>query len=292
MSESQDQSKKPKVGTGHHHHHHGVGPVTDGAELDPAGQALAEALRISFIVLKILMVCIVVLFVVSGIYKVEQNEWAVELRFGKAKGVGANVIDKEAGLKWKWPSPIEDVIKIKDPTAKQSLKIDSFWYYQDPREKAGGRAGQVQPNLQFGRDGYLMTASRSAAQMSLVDEGDTGQVSTEEDTRGIDYSVVHTSWEVHYVISDPIVLIEQLWDGTGAKDTSGGWAKVENFLRDVVSDAVIVVSANSDIDGIMQEKREQYKYAVKQRIVDRLQLLEVGLAITDLKLLEVKVGRI
>jgi membrane protease subunit HflK len=291
MSKSQGQSKKSKTGSGHHHHHHSDGPVADRAELDPASQALAEALRISFIVLKILMVGIIAMFVVSGIYKVEQNEWAVELRFGKVKGVGVNAIDKEAGLKWKWPSPIEDVIKIHDPTAKQSFDINTFWYFQDPREKAGGRAQRFQPNLQFARDGYLLTASQSATRMSLTGGDKMRSAGADESTRATDYSIVHTKWSLDYVILDPIVLIEQLWDGTGAKDKSGGWLKLENFLRDIVSDGIIVISANSDIDGIMKEKRVQYKSDILQEVVKRIQELEVGLKIIDLRLVEVSVPR-
>ena len=35
-------------------------------ELDPAGQALAEALRICFRILKVVMLAIVVIFIISG----------------------------------------------------------------------------------------------------------------------------------------------------------------------------------------------------------------------------------
>ena len=98
----------------------------DQETLDPAGKALADALRISFGVLKIVMVAVLGLFIWSGVYKVEANEEALELRFGKVKGVGKEAIVK-TGLHWKWPAPIEEVIKV--PAAfERRLNINYFWH--------------------------------------------------------------------------------------------------------------------------------------------------------------------
>ena len=56
------------------------------SELDAGSKSLADALRISFAVLKIIMVVLVVLFVTSGFFTVEPDERAVVLRLGKIRG--------------------------------------------------------------------------------------------------------------------------------------------------------------------------------------------------------------
>src|SRR5687768_7765630 len=80
---------------GHDHgHSHGgagdpfhprLGAPIDTSELDPANRSLAEALRLSFAILFIIMIALVVLFLFSGVYKVNENEVAVVLRFGELK---------------------------------------------------------------------------------------------------------------------------------------------------------------------------------------------------------------
>ena len=110
----------------------GAAPVKPNDELDAAGKSLSEALRISFIILKIIMVVLVVVFLASGFRTIEPDEQALVLRFGKIRGAGENRI-LGPGLKWVFPYPIDKIVKI--PVAKkQNLPINSFWYYQRPDE--------------------------------------------------------------------------------------------------------------------------------------------------------------
>ena len=61
-------------------------PVGD--ELDAAGKSLSEALRMSFIILKVIMIVLIVAFLASGFETVGSNEQALVLRFGKIRGLG------------------------------------------------------------------------------------------------------------------------------------------------------------------------------------------------------------
>ena len=54
--------------------------------LDPAQQSLAEALRLSFGILKITMLALLVVYALSGTFSVGSNEVAVRLRFGDYVG--------------------------------------------------------------------------------------------------------------------------------------------------------------------------------------------------------------
>ena len=51
----------------------------EAAHLDAAGKSLADALRLSFTILKVIMVVLVILFLTSGIFRVQEDENALVL---------------------------------------------------------------------------------------------------------------------------------------------------------------------------------------------------------------------
>ncbi|MDB6040116.1 MAG: hflK 1, partial [Verrucomicrobiales bacterium] len=60
------------------------GPVTPPPTAEDSGsQALSEALRSSFVIVKVIMVLLVIVFLGSGIYTVPSQKRAILLRFGK-----------------------------------------------------------------------------------------------------------------------------------------------------------------------------------------------------------------
>ena len=66
--------------------------------MDPANQSLADALRLSFRVLQVVIVVLVVLFLISGFRTVKGNESGVMLRFGRIVEVDGQP-DLEPGLR-------------------------------------------------------------------------------------------------------------------------------------------------------------------------------------------------
>jgi membrane protease subunit HflK len=231
---------------------------------DPAGEALAEALQLSFKILKLVMLAIVVVFAISGFYKVEQNEQAIVLRFGKVLGTGSSALQSE-GLHWKWPEPIDEAIKVPSAKAIRQLNVDDFWYYQSESEKLGLAAGRPGATLQFVRDGYSLTASTSDATFTLNETGG-------EDGPLTDYNLVHSRWLMKYSITDPMVFVEKLWNGHEAS-----WHHVEAFLRNVLSEAVTMTCANRDINWIIWLSPRQFSDDVQRRLQDHLQVLDVGI---------------
>jgi modulator of FtsH protease HflK len=280
-SEKQSEAKQPvtrsQVG--------GVG-VSESDGMDPASRALAEALRLSFVVLKLVMVCILAVFIWSGFYTVEENEVGIKLRFGKVQGSGLSRI-KSPGLHWKWPNPIDEVIKV--PASKQvrSTRIDSFWYYEPTARKNSGYSFTSVP-MRFVQDGYALTASGGSVQVS-TEPGALPTASRFERVRapGADYNIAHTRWQLRYYISDPIRFVEYLWDGTeGTLADRDGWYAVEALLRYVVSDSIILASAHRDIDEIIWKSPENYIREIRLLTEKRLEELEVGVSITDLDLID------
>ena len=239
--------------------------------LDPANQALADALRISFMILKLVMIFVVGLFIAGGFYQVEQNQRAVELLFGRVQGAGREAI-AEPGWHWVWPY-VGEVILIPAPTAVQTLDVDSFWYYMTEKEKVLGKVARVEKTLQIVRDGYSLTSTRRADRALLMDDSDGGGLDRGERELSVtDYNLVHTKWRIEYYVTDPITFVRNLWDGR-----KQGWFIVDRLLRSVLSDAVINVSAHRDIDWILWQNTNQFTNDVEVLMTARLDALDIGL---------------
>ena len=112
----------------HTHEQHSPGQSPDELqaaridELDPAGQSLTNALRHSFVILKIIMVLLVVLFLFSGVFRVQPDEEALVLQFGRFRGEGEYRVLRP-GLKFAFPEPISEVIRI---PVRHSIADDRF----------------------------------------------------------------------------------------------------------------------------------------------------------------------
>ncbi len=147
--------------------------------LDPANQALAQALQLSLQVLKGIMVLLVLLFLSSGIFIVQQDQEAMVISFGKIQGTLANRILKP-GLHWTWPYPLSEVIRM--PTNEMKLLVEDsdmmqdFWY--DTTSKSTAIVETLDPEL----DGYCLTG---------------------------DANIIHCQWQVRYIIIDPYLYYSQ-----------------------------------------------------------------------------------
>src|SRR5688572_32631735 len=123
---------------------------------ETGSRALAEALRSSFVIVKILMVGLVIVFFFSGIFTVPSGERAIVLRFGKPVGVGEQQL-LGPGLHWSFPSPIDEVVRI--PTGEiQSVRSTAGWYQTTPEEEAAGNEQPRSSTLNPAVDGYTLTS--------------------------------------------------------------------------------------------------------------------------------------
>ena len=130
-------------------------PVT--AE-DAGSQALAEALRSSFGLIKIVMLLLVLVFLGSGFFTVGPQQRAIILRFGNPVGQGDKAL-LGPGLHWSYPYPIDEVIKI---AISEVQRVDSTvgWYATREQELLGNvppAGGSLLPGV----EGYVLTADRN-----------------------------------------------------------------------------------------------------------------------------------
>ena len=139
--------------------------------VEVARRSLLEALRLSFNILKLVMVLVLVLFLTSGIFIVEQQEAGIVFRFGKL--VGKVLMP---GLHWAWPFPIDEHITI--PAARVHTMEISFMPTGWERTEEGRE--KVSEKLRPGLDRYCLTG---------------------------DANIIHSRWLIRYRINEPIVYV-------------------------------------------------------------------------------------
>src|SRR5437773_2465074 len=134
------------------------GPETP---LDAGSQALAEALKSSFAIVKVVMVILVVIFLGSGFFTVRPQQQGIILRFGRPVGQGEAALLKP-GLHFSLPYPI-DSHEIVSITGIQQVKSTVGWYATTPAQEAAGTEPQVAPTSPLNPmvDGYAITADNN-----------------------------------------------------------------------------------------------------------------------------------
>ena len=241
-------------------------PAAGQDELDPGGQAISDALLLTFRILKLIMIGVLVVIVCSGFYTVQPNSVAIVTRLGEIQGSGQDRLKTE-GLNWKLPAPLEEVIFVPSANKLESLEIISLWHYETAAQRIGEeQLGPPGQQLQIARDGYTLTASSSVATFSL-----------DEEAVAADYNIIHSDWTVNFHISDPIQFVQTLWDGTEA-----GWRRAYRLLEATLVNEVILVSAQQDIDWIVYGAPTQFKDEIEQRYRNRVEELNVGIRIKEL----------
>src|SRR5436309_10638517 len=115
---------------------------------DAGSQALADALRSSFAIIRVVMVALVLLFLGSGFFTVGSQEKAVILRFGKPVGEGAQAL-LGPGAHWAFPYPIDEVVKT-PVNQLQGITSTIGWYATTAANEAAGNEPPPGPSLNPG----------------------------------------------------------------------------------------------------------------------------------------------
>src|SRR5436853_1389116 len=132
-----------------------VDPSSPEISEDAGSQALSEALRSSFAVVKILMIVLVGVSFFSGFFTVLPHEKAIILRFGKPVGDGEKAL-LGPGAHWAFPSPIDEVVKM--PIGRvQTVASTIGWYAATAAQEAAGTEPEPGPSLKPAIDGYVLT---------------------------------------------------------------------------------------------------------------------------------------
>ncbi|PWU17637.1 MAG: hypothetical protein C5B50_10985 [Verrucomicrobia bacterium] len=127
--------------------------------VDAGSQALSEALKSSFGIIKALMAILFVVFLCSGIFKVGPGETAIKLRLGKVVGQGQQALLKP-GLHWSFPYPIEEYQKVSVSGVKKAISSIG-WFAISADQELAGNEPPPNPTLNPAVDGYLLTADNN-----------------------------------------------------------------------------------------------------------------------------------
>ncbi|MFH1417824.1 MAG: SPFH domain-containing protein [Planctomycetota bacterium] len=220
-------------------------------ELDPANQSLADALRKSFGILKLLMIVLVILYFFSGWFSVKPDEVGVVLRFGRILGTGEGEQTRPTVLKegwhWSWPYPFE---RWETVSTKERLHKTEFMFKLSEKEQAAGISGYKSNNLSPLRDDYLITG---------------------------DVNIIHASLAVRYKIDDVVAYLTNVMPAPSPKPASGAVDFHEypedTLMSNLLRDATIEVAARRVALDIRGPGQAEFLSAVSERLAEKLNAL-------------------
>ncbi len=232
----------------HMHHDPGSRDHTDDGlafeAMDAPNQSLADALRVSFRILKVVLIIVIVLYFGSGIQKLEQNEKALVLRLGKIR----DKVEGPGGPVWTFPRPIDQLIKV--PVAeKRTMTL----HRQDLLVKEGEdrsslrRTGGLDPKL----DGSIMT-------------GDRG--------------LVHAQWIVTYEIDDLRKFYINVFDAEKKGERAGEKPLIELAVENA---AIEVIGQMAAVD-VVRNEISKIQERVQSKAQATLDALETGIKIANI----------
>ncbi len=241
---------------------------------DKASRFLSDALKASFTLLKIIMVVLLVLFLFSGLQTIDPYEKALVLTFGKISGEGeARIL--EPGLKWVWPYPIQEIVRI--PVGKKTnLVLESLWYYERPGDKlpSGPKARQnFGPTLNPLVDGYCLT------------RGEKRETSADQ----ADYNIVHAKWQLTYQITDPELFYKNAYVNFENIEAGQNYADVieesiKPMLGALLTDAAISTVVHYTIDDVLFRQIGAITDHIKRSMQQRLNQVDSGITVVSIQL--------
>ena len=129
---------------------------TPETSMDAGSQALSEALRSSFGIIKLVVVILFLVFLGSGFFTVGPQERAIILRFGKPVGQGERAL-LGPGLHWSFPYPMDEVVKV-SITGIQKVGSTVGWFAITEQQELAGLEPMFGPSINPAQDGYVLTA--------------------------------------------------------------------------------------------------------------------------------------
>jgi membrane protease subunit HflK len=234
-------------------------------ELDAGSRSLADALRISFFVLKIVMVVLVILFFSSGVFTIGPDERAMVLRFGRIRGETSDKKILGPGLHWAVPYPIEEIIKFPGKNTVQRMAIDDFWY----NETKNTTSLSLDPVM----DGYCLTRNDTVADLKAGD----------------DYNIIHSKWLLTFRISDCELFFKNVYvkrPPAGQNYIDVISASVEPFLKSLACDAIVATMVQFSIDEAIKSDAQISRQAEKL-LQEKLDAVESGVEVDSMQITQI-----
>jgi membrane protease subunit HflK len=214
-------------------------PMPPEEPVDAGSQALSEALRSSFAIVKVVMIVLVLVFFASGFFIVGPQERGMVLRLGKPLGEGEKAL-LGPGLHYSLPYPIDDHI-IVSISGLQQLRSTPGWYATTPAAEAAGTEIAPSPGTPINPavDGYVLTA---------------------------DANIIHSRATLTYRISDPVRYVFS-------------FVNASNAVMDTLSSAVLYSASRFTVDQILIRDVAGFNDAVRRRMNELLKERNLGIEV-------------
>jgi membrane protease subunit HflK len=222
-------------------HEEGAGPAPAAERpMDAGSQALSEALRSSFAIIRVVMIVLIVVFFASGFFTVGPSQRAIILRFGKPLGTGESALLGPGKLHWSFPYPIDEVVKV-NITGIQQVESTVGWYPQTAAERLAGIEPPSTPGTPMmpGVDGYVLTA---------------------------DNNIIHTRATLRYRINEPIQYVFK-------------FVNASNAVQNVVDDALLATASQFKVDDILTLDVAGFQEGVRRRATQLLDKQQLGIVV-------------
>lgn len=209
--------------------------------IDAGAQALSEALRSSFGIVKFVMGLLVLLFIFSGIFTVGPQEQAMVLRLGRPVGEGKAAL-LGPGFHWSWPYPIDEYVKV-PISSIQTVRSTVGWYATTPAQEAAGVEMQLPPGTPMNPlvDGSVLTA---------------------------DTNIIHTRATLTYHIADPVGYVFN-------------FVNASNTVQTALDNALLETAGQFKVDDILYRDLAGFKEAVKKRVGELVDGQNLGIVIEE-----------
>lgn len=233
---------------------------------DAGAQALSEALRSSFAIVKVAMVVLVAMIFLTGFFTVKPGERAVILHFGKPKGDGEQMLLNPGKLYWSYPYPIDQVVRI--PISQiQKATSSAGWYPMTRLQEQALELDGTEPpsggnSLNPREESYVITA---------------------------DTNMIHTRVTVTYHIEDPKVAIFGFSRGASHDFNLEG---ISTAVTNVADNALVATAASFSVDDILTRNPSAFKDAVERRIKSLVQEENLGVAIESCQVMSLPIRQL
>ena len=251
-------------------------PAAVSEEMDAAMQSLAGALRVSFFLLKIVMVVLIVCYVAfSSFYRIRHNEVGLVLCFGKVMGKGADRI-KGPGAHFALPRPIGEVVRVS--TTQRTIQVNTFWR----RISEGERDREVEKDrakdalakdriYEDAEDAYLMTGDY--VELSRPDE------SVADVLKQLAPNLVQARLTVQYTVNP--VNAEAYFECIGENQA----AKEKQLVRACLESAIVRAVARRRVWDVLRD-RQALGAEVRRTLQATLNGIKSGITVNAVSLEE------
>lgn len=239
--------------------------TTSVEQKDFASEALVDALRWCFGLLKLAMIVAIVFYAMSGFFQVKENEQALKIRFGKVVGLDQpNGPVLGPGFHAAYPWPIDRIVRVSVGTERSV--VSEFVYQLTDQERLAPDKTKlpVSESLVPGKDDYVLTG---------------------------DANILHVSMVVKYRVSDVYNYIRSV-ESADAEVQPGMENQPESALVKALADGAVIQAAGTfAVDDLLKQSKDEFRLAVEKHLKAMLTQANCGVEVKNVLIGSIDVAR-